>query len=234
MNSYDKIENWLMTSGLFVSDIDDKNCGGVYSFYDEKSDEFSFLYPEITGYFISTMKFLNSYHDDKKYSQYAKLSSDWLIEIFEKYGSIVQGIKFDKPISNLSYSFDLSICAKGLLDYYEISNNRYYLDYARKILKSLSDEFLESDGSLMPYKDVKTDLVNQSNEMWYKQKGCLHIKTSMPFFHMYHITKEPVFLEKAELICNTFTKFQTKDMGLSLHLNDNLSHLHSICYALEG
>ena len=105
MNSYDKIENWLMTSGLFVSDTDDKNCGGVYSFYDEKSDEFSFLYPEITGYFISTMKFLNSYHDDKKYSQYAKLSSDWLIEIFEKYGSIVQGIKFDKPISNLSYSF---------------------------------------------------------------------------------------------------------------------------------
>ena len=56
----------------------------------------------------------------------------------------------------------------------------------------------------------------------------------MPFFHMYDVTKEPIFLEKAELICNTFTKFQTKDGGLSLHLGDNLSHLHSTCYALEG
>jgi len=72
-----------MTSGLFVSDINDKHRGGVYSFYDEKSNEFSFLYPEITGYFISTMKFLNSIHDNKKYSDYAKISSDWLIQIFK-------------------------------------------------------------------------------------------------------------------------------------------------------
>ena len=234
MNSYDKIENWLMTSGLFVSDTDDKNCGGVYSFYDEKSDEFSFLYPEITGYFISTMKFLNSYHDDKKYSQYAKLSSDWLIEIFEKYGSIVQGIKFDKPISNLSYSFDLSICAKGLLDYYEISNNKYYLDYARKILKSLSDEFLESDGSLMPYKDVKTDLVNQSNEMWYKQKGCLHIKVAIPFFQISQYSHEDEFLQTGTTICNKIYDFQNLDGSIRLHEKSNIINLHTMCYALEG
>ena len=26
-----------MSSGLFVSDVNDKNCGGVHSFYDEKT-----------------------------------------------------------------------------------------------------------------------------------------------------------------------------------------------------
>ena len=55
-NSYEKIRNWLLSSGLFVSDVGDKNCGGVHSFYDEKSKQYSFLYPEITGYVISTLR----------------------------------------------------------------------------------------------------------------------------------------------------------------------------------
>ena len=60
--------------GLFISQIQMKKIlVGFIHIYDEKSDEFSFLYPEITGYFISTMKFLNSYENDTKYSQYAKL-----------------------------------------------------------------------------------------------------------------------------------------------------------------
>ena len=234
INSYEKTEKWLMTSGLFVSDINDKHRGGVYSFYDEKSNEFSFLYPEITGYFISTMKFLNSIHDNKKYSDYAKISSDWLIKIFKKYGSIVQGIKFDKPVSNLSYSFDLSICAKGLLDYYEISNDEYYLNYAKEFLKILSTEFLESDGSLMPYKDVNTNLVNQSNDMWYKQKGCLHIKSAIPFFQISQYSEEEEFLKTAINICNKISDFQNLDGSIRLHQRSNVINLHTMCYTLEG
>ena len=63
-------------------------------------------------------------------------SSDWLIGIYEKHGSIIQGIKSEKPISNLSYSFDLAICAKGLLDYYEISSNKFVLSkFCKKNLR---------------------------------------------------------------------------------------------------
>ena len=80
-----------MTSGLFVSDLNNKNCGGVHSFYDEKENQYGFLYPEITGYFISCLRFLNNQHNEEIFSQYAKYSSNWLIKIYEKFGAIIQG-----------------------------------------------------------------------------------------------------------------------------------------------
>ena len=43
-SSYEKTQNWLMTSGLFVSDINDKNCGGVHSFYDEKENQYRSIF----------------------------------------------------------------------------------------------------------------------------------------------------------------------------------------------
>lgn len=233
-NSFQDLKNWLLSSGIFISQTDKKNFGGVHSYFDEKSDEFSFLYPEITGYFISTMKFLNSLENDTKYSQYAKYSSDWLIGIYEKHGSIIQGIKSEKPISNLSYSFDLAICAKGLLDYYEMSKNSYYLNFAKKILDNLSDQYLQSDGSLMPYKDVKTNLLNESNEVWYKQKGCLHIKVAIPFFQIYKYLNDDTFLQIGNRICNKISDFQNSDGSIRLHETSNIVNLHTMCYALEG
>ena len=108
-DAFQRVKSWLMTSGLFISEKNDKDCGGVFSFFDEQNKEFSFLYPEITGYFISTLKFLNHVENDDMYSQYAKYSCDWLIQIYEKYCSIIQGIKLNSPTSNFSYSFDSAI-----------------------------------------------------------------------------------------------------------------------------
>ena len=82
-SSYEKTQNWLMTSGLFVSDVNNKNCGGVHSFYDEKENQYGFLYPEITGYFISCLRFSNNQQPKEIFLQYAKYSSDWLIKIYE-------------------------------------------------------------------------------------------------------------------------------------------------------
>ena len=62
-SSYELTKNWLINSGIFVSDVSDPNYGGVYSFFDEKKKEFSILYPEITGFFIIT-SFLSSYRCD--------------------------------------------------------------------------------------------------------------------------------------------------------------------------
>ncbi len=233
-DSFQQLTNWLLSSGIFISEKNKKNLGGVYSYFDEKSDEFSFLYPEITGYFVSTMKFLNYVENDEKYSLYAKYSSDWLIEIYEKYGSIIQGIKSDSPVSNLSYSFDSAMCAKGLLDYYEISKNSYYLNFAKKILDNLSNEYLQPDGSLMPYKDVKTNLVSESDEVWYKQKGCLHIKTAIPFFQINQYLDDDNFLKIGNNICNTISNFQNLDGSIKMHENSNVVNLHTMCYALEG
>ena len=223
-----------MSSGLFVSNENDTNCGGVYSFFDQQSNDFSFIYPEITGYFLSTIKFLNDLENDPKYSLYGKYSSDWLIKIYEKYGAIIQGIKSDTPTSNFSYSFDSAICAKGLLDYYEISKNNRYLDYAKKILSELRNESIESDGTIMPFKDIKTNKLHESNDVWYKQKGCLHIKVAMPFFQINQYLDNDDNLSVGKKICDTITNFQNPDGSIRLHSHSKIINLHTLCYALEG
>jgi len=222
-----------MTSGLFISEKNDKDCGGVFSFFDEQNKEFSFLYPEITGYFISALKFLNYVENDEKYLQYAKYSCDWLIQIYEKYGSIIQGIKLDSPTSNFSYSFDSAICAKGVLDYYEISKNPYYLDYAKEILSDLRDKSIQTDGSVIPFKDFTTNQLQESDEVWYKQKACMHIKIAMPFFQINQYVDDD-FLKTGNTICNTLSNFQNSDGSIRLHSNSKIINFHTLCYALEG
>lgn len=227
------MKSWLISSGLFISDANDKNCGGVHSFYDEKSKSYGFLYPEITGYFISTIRFLEHIHHDKQISLYAKYASDWLIKIYEKYGYIIQGIKSDTPIL-YSYSFDSAICAKGLLDYYEISKDEHYLNYAKEILNDLKNNSIESDGTMKPFKDVQKNEFLESNNVWYKQKGCLHIKTSMPFFHLQKYFPDDKLLKTSNNICETISIYQNTNGSIRLHADSKIINLHTLSYALEG
>ena len=76
-SSFKMAKNWLLDSGIFMSESSDPNFGGVRSFYDEKNKEFAFLYPEITGYYASTMRFLYEHEKNEKYLHLAKASCNW-------------------------------------------------------------------------------------------------------------------------------------------------------------
>src|SRR2546428_111124 len=60
MGQYQKVKNWLVSSGLCILDKEDQNAGAVHSYYDTKDNKYSFLYPEITGYYLSTRKFIET------------------------------------------------------------------------------------------------------------------------------------------------------------------------------
>ena len=34
-DGFQEVKSWLMSSGLFISEKNDKNCGGVFSFFDD-------------------------------------------------------------------------------------------------------------------------------------------------------------------------------------------------------
>lgn len=230
---FERVKNWLLSSGLFISNPSDKNCGAVYSFYDENKKEFCFLYPEITGYFVSTLTFLYDVEKNEKYLTYAKLSADWLISLFEKYGGIIQGI-FPDSTKKLVYSFDTGVCAKGLLDYYSVTKQEKYLNYAKKMLSILVDEAVEKDGTIKPFKNLKNNQYEENTKVWYNQKGCLHIKMAMPILILYKITKNEELLDTAKRICNTYQEFQNRDGSFLISKGERAINLHTLCYALEG
>lgn len=228
------MKNWLLDSGLYVSQKHDENYGGVHSFYDIKNQKFGFLYPEITGYYISTMRFLYTHEKKEQYLQHAKASADWLIKIYKKYSDVVQGISYDPSQQKLAYSFDISICAKGLMDYYLLSKDELYLTNAKEMMQPIIDDALDDDGTIKPFRHIDSKKFEESHDVWYKQKGCFHIKNAMTFCQFYKILNERIFLKYAEKICNSYSIYQKTDGSISMHRNGKTINLHTLCYALEG
>ena len=232
-NSYKNLKHWITDSGLIVSNPNDENYGGAYSYYDEGKKKYSFLYPEITGYSASTLSFLYNNSKDDGLLKLAKANSDWINKIFKKFDCIIQGISNEQKRQKFAYTFDAAICVKGLLDYYKISNSLEVLDTAKSILKWIIPA-INDDGTILPFKNIESNIFEESSDVWYKKKGNLHIKVSIPFTQMYEITKDESFLNVAKKLCNVYPKFLNKDGSLSLHENDHVINLHTQSYALEG
>ncbi len=232
--TYENVKNWILKSGLVITETENENYGAVHSFYDENSEKYGFLYPEITGYNVSALCFLHQVEKSDLYIKMAKASANWLIGIFEKYGAVIQGLDDENESKKqLAHSFDTAICAKGLLDCYKITQEDRFLKHSKELVqwmkKSLTDK-----GKVLPYFKIKSNEFVESNNLWYKKWGCFHIKTSIPFIQLYHITKDTSYLDDAIKICNTFSKFQNNDGSFSLHENVKTINLHTMSYALEG
>ena len=232
MSAYEKTKNWLTSSGLCILDKSDVNVGAVHSFYETKKKKYGFLYPEITGYYISTMKFLYKNEKSEDYLEIAKESGRWLIDLIDKYGYVIQGINTNKGNNEIIYSFDTSICAKGFLDLYEITDDQKYSIYAKKLLDWIYSDCVESDGTVKPIMDLKSKKFTETST-WFMKKGCFGIKIAMPFLQ-YENSKNPQFRETASKICDLFTKFQNSNGSFAVHIGGNSVSLHAHCYALEG
>jgi hypothetical protein len=227
-------KNWLTTSGLFISNENDPNYGGVHSFYELNKQKFGFIYPEITGYFSSLNRFLYHIYKNENFIKNAKASSNWIINTYEKYGGIIQGIYQNEKNQKLMYSFDTAICANGLIDSFILTNEKRYLTYSQKFLDELIAEAISTDGTVLAFKNLNENHYTQSSEVWYKKSGCLHIKISIPLLKLYKITHNPKLLEIATKICNSYKFFQQEDGSLSMHKKGIEVNLHTLCYALEG
>ena len=231
--SFESVKAWLLNSNLVIHEKNDENCGGLYSFFDEDKKEYGFIYPEITGYFLSTLRFLNSIEKNDIYIDYGQKSAEWLYSIYDKHGAIIQGIYNQQP-KKLSYSFDTAICAKGLLDYYALSDNKKFFEFGKKLVDEIVNETIQPDGSVLPYRNLINNQFEEDKNIWYMQYGCLHIKSVIPILQLYSITQDNKLLEKANLLCDSVSKFQNSDGSISLHNKGGSINLHTLCYAIEG
>jgi uncharacterized protein YyaL (SSP411 family) len=234
INTFESSKNWLLKSGIHINTTNDPNFGAVQSFFDIKQNNFGFLYPEITGYFLSTNRFLYHIENNENYIKNVKISSEWIINLYERYGGIIQGIYKNGKNQKLVYSFDTAVCVTGLIDSFLLTKDIRYLNYSQKMIGELIEEAIDEDGTVLAFKNIEDNLYVQSSEIWYKKTGCFHIKIALPLFKLYKITKKNEFLELATKICNSYKYFQKEDGSLTMHKKGNEINLHTLCYALEG
>jgi uncharacterized protein YyaL (SSP411 family) len=229
MEQYEKVKNWLVSSGLCILDKNNLNVGAVHSYFDTKNNEYSFLYPEITGYYLSTLKFLYFKEKSEKYIEIAKLCGSWLMNVHQKYGGIVMGVGSESRMTDQIFSFDTSICAKGFLDLYEITGNEIYKEFAKKLIDWLVTKCVEEDGIVKPVMNRNTQEFMETS-MWYGKKSCFGIKLVMPLLQY----DDSQISKIAVKIADTYKKFQNPGGEFILHPGSNSVNLHSHSYTLEG
>ena len=172
------VKNWLLSSGIVLTNSNDSNYGAVHSLYDVKNNSYGFLYPEITGYFLSTLCFIHKYDNNESYLKLAKASANWLNGIFQKYGGIIMGLGDEISKQKLAFSFDTAICAKGMIDCFSLTQDEKYLDSATKYVDWIMEGALDDDGTIKPFQQLDKNQFLESKEVWYKQKGCLCVSFS--------------------------------------------------------
>ena len=133
--------NWLLNSGI------QNNCkdGGFNSWYEIEKRSYPFIYPEITGYGITSFLYLikimkvNRIEIQKR----AEIAAKWLLShAIHKSGGIK--VRFgnnnktnrSKYLScDLLYSFDSGVVLCGLTNLYKQTKKQIYLDIFKKDCK---------------------------------------------------------------------------------------------------
>lgn len=219
--------NWLTQSG-----IQDKN-GGFYAWYRLDSKEYSFLYPEITGYAIQLLCKLHA----QGYSvclPNAVKAGDWLVANQNKDGSFFCK-QFSKTVNSQKdesfYTFDAGIISLGLLSLYRHTTNRKYLEAALKTLTLLLN-YQKTDGSFNAGRSPNGRIIN--NEHWSQTSSCHHLKLVIPLLQAYNVTYDDRYFRASKSLLGWGLNLQLNDGRFIQYNNSKQTYTHAHCYAAEG
>ena len=228
---------WITNSGIQNNNKKDKNYGGYYAWINEKTNKYSYLYSEITGYLITFHCFIYSLNKNQKNLIAAEAAAMWLINRAQfSFGGFKCLELVDKDLkildkSSLSYSFDNGVILNGLVNLYKITKKKKYLNSAIKCanwLVSCSSE----KGIIKPVYNISKSKFINNKKSWSMRPGSYHTKISIGLFNIYSVTKKVEYLNIANKVIKNSIRSQKKN-GMFLSTPDHVN-LHPHCYAAEG
>lgn len=231
------ISNWIFNSGIQSKE------GGFHAWFDLDKKEFSFLYPEITGYGITTLLFLNRIFSDTIFVESAKKAADWIINCaMHANGGIKTRLYKDNVTSDPSYSFkeeniysfDTGIVLYGIANLYKITKENKYIDASIKIANFLIHKVQDKEGWFLPIYNGKSGLTKERFDKWSNQRGSFHTKIALGLVCLYEITQNECYRNSVEKICRNALLKQDKSGRFITNYSDNTTHLHPHCYSIEG
>ncbi len=217
--------DWLCKSGI------QDNKGGFYAWYDTTKCEYSFLYPEITGYAIRLLCKAHKQTGSNYLSQAVK-AADWLLSIQTGNGSFFCK-QFPKTgtYDESFYVFDAGIIASALIDIYKLTANDEYIKAALKTMNYLLS-LQKIDGSFNAASTVQGSLLN--NSYWSQTSGCHHLKLLLPLLQTYDLTLDSRYLKASKKLLNWGLSLQMPNGQFLDFNNAKTTYTHAHCYATEG
>ncbi len=200
-------------------------CEHYGYFYSKSGKNFDYLHMEITAYFLSL---LCQYGEIEK----AFKTGDFLLSCQQKNGAFPHSIPH-RTVSNSRFHechiFDTGICARALLDLYDITEETKYLRSAESAL-----DWIEYHWD--PYSQAPRSMYDSSIDRWDPPErrmywstagGCYLGKLLIPFAMSGRDQTIETWLE-------WLTSMQRDDGSFPASPNQGDCHTHAMCYALEG
>jgi hypothetical protein len=237
-------KNWLIESGIQNLDSNSLEIkGGFNSWYDLDNKNYFYAYSEVAGYAISTLLFLNSIDNKDLYLLRSILAAEWLLDkASHKSGGLKTRYYFNRESapeqydfsSGVIHSFDNGIALSGLIDLYNKTKEKRYLNTAEKIGNFLVELMQKEDGSLYASYSHKDEKLKDEGEKWSTQSGSYHAKMSIGFLKLYKLLKNDKYKEATIKLCNKSLDFQEENGRFISYKKEKDTHIHPHCYSLEG
>jgi UDP-N-acetylglucosamine 2-epimerase (non-hydrolysing) len=248
--SIKEASEWLTASGI------QKEDGSFHAFYNPKRKRYIYVYPESTGYGITTLLYLNRLGPGQLFVDNAKKAGDWLIH------QVLQNIKakgkikgkgawtrkfLDKEDAEVYshnsdiFSFDNGIILNALVNLYHETQQPKYLRNAKEIARLLL--YMQSGGLFNALCDPQSgSLSNDIRGYWATVRGHQHVKLALGFLNLYGVLKDSEIKEDKELasqcknvaiqVCRRALEDQKKDGRFISFEKKTDAHPH--LYAAEG
>jgi len=239
--SIDAAKTWLMESGVQNKE------GAVSGYFDYEKKEYTFAYPEITGYSISTLldlsKGASKKEDQNIYFEKAKRAADWLIDELKDAGAgkaiparqYYKKEGFESPeYQQLYYTFDNGIVLSAFVEMYQATKDMKYMEAAKVVVRFLLDTV--NVGSNDPYAcfNPKTNEPVNYHMGWSTFAGAYLAKTSEGLIKYYEETGDERCMKAALSLCDRALKYQEENGRFVTSPFGKDTNAHPHCYAAEG
>ncbi|MCK5450137.1 MAG: glycoside hydrolase family 88 protein [Candidatus Omnitrophica bacterium] len=233
-------KKWVMDSGI----QNDKgyNRGGFNSWFDLETEEYPYVYSEITGYGITTLLFLHRFFTGN-FVERSVLAADWLLvnALHECGGVKTRQYQHDMEESESYsfesgniYAFDNGMVLYGLVNLYKECGEKKYLEFAKKIADFLIRTMQKEDGLFYASYNPETEEKEDVFLKWSSQSGSYHAKLALGFTDLFDVTKDDVYKDAVMKLCYASLKFQDSNGRFITSHEDESTHLHPHAYSAEG
>jgi len=239
---------WLLHSGIQAT------IGGFYGYYhitgkenipgvagNKTSGEYPFIYPEITGYGMTTLLELYKKSGNKRLLESAKKAADWVIAALEKVGegaALPARIYHDQGARpyrhSFYYTYDNGILLKGLVNTYKATKDERYLNAAKQVARFLTDVMKVGKREFFSYYDPRKAQPLNTPENWAMNSGSYHANISPGFLELHSVTGDKQYLDAAISLCNHALRYQERNGRFITSPIGNETHAHPHLYAAEG
>lgn len=239
-NNIDAAIEWLCESNIINKDNQKASFGGINNGYLWRDKKYQYVYNEITGYAVNTFITLYKWLGKEKHLQYSKDAADYLIRLqaldnnsFE-CGAISHSLTLP-DLKNVKkyYSFDNAMILHGMINLYQIANEKKYHDASLDIGNWLL-KMQKVDGSFYSYYDAESNIIDHEYDEFFFDNGCLHVKNAIGLMNLNHISDKKPYYNAGLKLCNWGERLLGRDGLFWVNPKKKYVFTHAHCYAVEG